>query len=97
VQSNRVDNEDTPEDVDYLGYTVGLSSILPGGVRLTYSGRYFEDTGGGLAKEELRHGLRLDWGYRRVRFFLNADRTNSKQGGSRQSYFRVNARLSRYF
>ena len=92
-----MDNGETTEDLEYLGYTLSLSSMLPGDVRLSYSGRYFDDTGGSLAKEEWRHGLRLDWGYRRVRFFLNADHTTSKQGANEQTYYRVTARLSRYF
>jgi hypothetical protein len=97
VQNTKVDNADSPEDVDRSGYTVNLSSVLGRGVRLSYSGRYSKDDGGSLFREEFRHVFRLDWGYRLVRFTLQADQSKVTQGGNEQTYKRVNARLTRYF
>ncbi|MDH3274986.1 MAG: MipA/OmpV family protein [Gammaproteobacteria bacterium] len=97
MQRSRVDNANSPEDTNRTGFTVGVTSRLPGGLLLTYSGRYSEDDGGSIFREELRHGLRLDWGYRRVRFALQADKSAITQGAYEQTYNRVNAHVTRHF
>jgi hypothetical protein len=97
AMGSTVDNLNSPEDVNLLRYTVNLKSRLPGSVLLTYTGQYGEDDGGSLFREDLRHALRLDWGYRRVRFSLQADQVLFTQGDYEQTDTRVVARLSRFF
>jgi hypothetical protein len=95
--SAHVDNVESLEDTNRSGISVSINSRLRGGWYLTYSGRYSEDDGGSLFREELRHSLQLNWAYRLVRFSLSASDSNVKQGGNDQNYTTVNARLSRYF
>jgi hypothetical protein len=97
VQNFKRDNAESPEDDEMLGFTVGLTGRLPGGWFVTYNSRYSENQGGTVLREELRHNLNLNWGYRLVRFSIEASHTDSTQGDYEHTYRQVNARLTRYF
>jgi hypothetical protein len=97
AQNFKREHTDSPEDIEMLGFTVGLTGRLPGGWYLNYTGRYSENDGGTVLREELRHTLRLNWGYRLVRFSIDAHHTVSTQGVNEQTYRQVQARLTRYF
>ena len=92
-----VDNEFSVEDVDLFRYTLSITSRLPGGVIVAYRAEYGEDTGGTIFKEDKRQSIRVDWGYRRVLFTLNADYSDITQGENRRKNTRVTALLRRVF
>jgi hypothetical protein len=95
--SYKSDIADSMEDLDQQGLTFGLNSFLPGGWSLRYSGRYSENDGGSVFREELRHNLNLNWGYRLVRVSIGAVQSVVTQGNNEQKYLQANARLTRYF
>jgi hypothetical protein len=97
VQNFKKEHTDSPEDIEMLGFTVGFTGRLPGGWYLNYTGRYSENDGGTVLREELRHTLRLNWGYRLVRFSIDAQHAVSTQGDNEYTYRQANARLTRYF
>ena len=94
---NDVDFEKSVEDTDSLGYNIGITSRLPGRVMLTYDATYLDDIGGTLAREDWRHALRLEWGYRQVRFSLRAEQADVLQGDSQRENYRIFAELRRRF
>jgi len=93
----QADIENSLEDIDATRYTVGLNTRLWGGVVLGYNADYLEDDGGTVYREELRHALRIDWGYRLVRFTLRADTADITQGDVRRDYTRVMGQVTRVF
>lgn len=97
VHWETVDNENSDEDVDLVRYILRVTSRLPGGLMLAYNAEYSEDVGGTLLRRERRHGLRLDWSYRQVRFALRADVAEVVQGDNTRDYTRVTAEIRRVF
>jgi hypothetical protein len=97
VQNFKRDNADSPEDVEMLGFTVALAGRLTRRWFLNYSGRYSQNKGGTDLREELRHDLRLNWGYRLVRLSIDVSHSASTQGGNEHTSLQANARLTRYF
>lgn len=97
VVFDRVDIENSVEDINAIRYTLGVNGRLRGGIMIEYTVDYLEDDGGTLDREEFRHSVRLQWGYRLVRFTLTASQGDIRQGESVRDSGRVIAELTRVF
>lgn len=97
VSTSVVDYETSREDVDRNVYLLSLQSRLDGGIYVDYRGTIGKDDGGSIAREDIRHSLRVTWRYRFVDFSLNASRSIVTQGATRRQNTHVTAELRRVF
>jgi hypothetical protein len=97
LRKSIVDYDNSPEDLDVVSYTFGLTSLLPGRVQIAYDAEYREDTGGTYFREDLRHTIRLYWRYRLVTFSLHASQADISQDEFGRDTTRITAHLRRQF
>jgi hypothetical protein len=97
VGRSTIDFDSSDEDSDRWDYSADIRSRLPGAVQLGYTISYSDDDGGTLDREEWRHSLRLDWGYRQMRISLRGEYVDIEQGDSRRETTRIFSELRRVF
>ena len=89
--------ENSAEDVDQLGYHLGLSGRLFRNAQLTYDVAYLTDTGGSLSRKQLQHRLRFRWSYRRLRLVLQALYSDDELGSTERKTKQATLQLVRGF
>jgi len=94
---NEIDYENSVEDVSQVTYRVGLRGLLFRRSYFAYDAFLLDDTGGTLARKQLRHRLHFQWSYRQMRFDLRATISDDELGQSERNNTTVTAQLTRVF
>jgi hypothetical protein len=94
---NETDYENSDEDVSQVTYRVGLRGLLFRRSYFAYDAFLLDDTGGSLARKQLRHRLHFQWNYRQMRFDLRATLSDDELGISERNNTTVTAQLTRVF
>jgi hypothetical protein len=92
-----VDQEESIEDVDQAHYRLGIRGIPFGRAQLVYEASYLEDTGGSLPREQIRHRLTLQGGYRMVRYMFRVIVSDETLGDTERDYTQITATVMRDF
>jgi hypothetical protein len=94
---NETDYENSNEDVSQVTYRVGLRGLVFRRTYFAYDAFLLDDTGGTLARKQLRHRLHFQWSYRQMRFDLRATLSDDELGISERNNTTVTAQLTRLF
>ena len=94
---NEIDYENSVEDVSQVTYRVGLRGLVFRRSYFAYDAYLLDDTGGTLARKQLRHRLHFQWSYRQMRFDLRATISDDELGPSERNNTTVIAQLTRVF
>ena len=94
---NEIDYENSDEDVSQVTYRVGLRGLVFRRTYFAYDAFLLDDTGGSLARKQLRHRLHFQWSYRQMRFDLRATISDDELGASERENTTVTAQLTRVF
>jgi hypothetical protein len=94
---SEIDYENSVEDVSQVTYRVGLRGLVFRRSYFAYDAFLLDDTGGTLARKQLRHRLHFQWSYRQMRFDLRATISDDELGPSERNNTTVTAQLTRVF
>ena len=94
---SEVDYENSPEDIQQVGYRVALSGRVFRRSRFSYEASFLEDTGGTQPRQEIRHRLHYQWAFRQVRFELLGTYMDETLGITQRDNLHVTAYLTRVF
>jgi len=92
-----VDYENSPEDIQQVGYRVALGGRLFRRSRFSYEASFLEDTGGTRPRREIRHRLHYQWAFRQVRFDLQGMYRDETLGITERGNLHVSAYVTRVF
>jgi hypothetical protein len=92
-----VDYENSPEDIQQVGYRVALGGRLFRRSRFSYEASFLEDTGGTRLRREIRHRLLYQWAFRQVRFELQGMYRDETLGITERGNLHVSAYVTRVF
>jgi hypothetical protein len=92
-----VDYENSPEDIEQVGYRVALNGRVFRRSRFAYEASYLEDTGGTRLRRELRHRLQYQWTFRQVRFEVQGMYRDETLGATQRGNLHVSAYVTRVF
>lgn len=94
---NEIDYVNSDEDVSQVTYRVGLRGLVFRRSYFAYDAFLLDDTGGSLARSQIRHRLHFRWSYRQMRFDLRATISDDELGASERNNTTVTAQLTRVF
>jgi len=94
---SEIDYENSDEDVSQVTSRVGLRGLVFRRSYFAYDAFLLDDTGGTLARKQLRHRLHFQWSYRQMRFDLRATISDDELGPSERNNTTVTAQLTRVF
>jgi len=94
---SEVDYDNSPEDIQQVGYRVALSGRIFRRSRFSYEVSFLEDTGGTQLREEIRHRLQYQWAFRQVRFELLGTYMDETLGLTQRDNLHVTAFVTRVF
>ncbi len=94
---SEIDYENSDEDVSQVTYRVGLRGLVFRRSYFAYDAFLLDDTGGTLARKQLRHRLHFQWSYRQMRFDLRGTLSDDELGPSERNNTTVTAQLTRVF
>lgn len=93
----KVDNANSPEDVDLVRYTAHAQIRAWQGAFCSLDADYEQDTGGTLERKRYSQSLGLDWRVRRVRLGVYAHHYDETQGTTQRDNTMLRATISREF
>lgn len=94
---SEIDYENSSEDVSQVTYRVGIRGLVFRRSYFAYDAFLLDDTGGSLARKQIRHRLHFKWSYRQMRFDLRATISDDELGASERNNTTVTAQLTRVF
>ena len=92
-----VDNENSVEDVDLVGYILRIQSRPWLRVNMAFESSYEEDIGGTIERLIRSHRLKFDWRYRQLNFAALAHYSTEEQGVVRRDRWAIKLLLRRDF
>lgn len=99
VDVNRLwqDNIGSEEDVDLLGYNIGVGIPLRGFGTLDYQASVSTNDGGSVPRDYWRQSLRYNWTYRQMRVTASLAHYEETMGTTRRQSTQISAQLTRVF